>query len=313
MKNSKFILTLCFIAVTLIFGVTVSKAIFSSDKEPLTVSATQQTINNTENHTEIIHETENNEEIATLTETEISTSLQTEKNITGINKTEIQDETSAVESTRFSIQLPNIKLPDFPSINKPSEAVSSEEIDLSCFDNTAFIGNSRFISFRNYALVKNAYAVVGLNVDTVFTKSVSGSSVTVINELNGKSFDKVILMFGDNECGWPNQDVFINRYAKVIDAVKERNPHAEIYLHAILPVSADTSAKNEYGCNNITIAALNKKIEQLAADEEINFINAPTCILDSDGALLPGTASDGIHLNKKYSEIWLREIAKNIF
>lgn len=188
----------------------------------------------------------------------------------------------------------------------------SEPGDLSCFDNSVFLGNSRFISFKNYGLAKNVYSVVGLNVDTVFTKSVSGSNVTVINELNGKNYEKVILMFGDNECGWPNQNVFIERYSKVIAAVRERIPDAQIYLHSILPVSAQASSKSEFGCNNETINALNIKIKQLAADEGVEFIEQPACLKDADGALLPEAASDGIHLNKKYSEIWLNYLAETI-
>lgn len=195
-----------------------------------------------------------------------------------------------------------------------TSAVSeNQEVDLSCFDNTAFVGNSRFISFKNYGLAKNVYPVVGLNVDTVFTKSVAGSNVPVIDELNGKDFDKVILLFGDNECGWPNTDVFISRYAKVVAAVRERVPNAEIYLHAILPVSTEASNKNEFGVNNDRIRQVNEKIKQLAADEGIHYIEQPACLMDSTNALLPAAASDGIHLNKKYSEIWIKDLAVTIF
>ena len=65
-------------------------------------------------------------------------------------------------------------------------------------------------------------------------------------ELNGKDFEKVVLMFGDNECGWSSYDSFVVKYSKVIAAVKERLPKAEIYLHAVLPgtVAADHILRN---------------------------------------------------------------------
>lgn len=253
--------------------------------------------------------------------TETSSSA-AEKSSAATNKTTTEKVTTKKEETStstapFQLSIPEIKIPTlpFPTTTAPSTSAVSEnqEVDLSCFDNTAFVGNSRFISFKNYGLAKNVYPVVGLNVDTVFTKSVAGSNVPVIDELNGKDFDKVILLFGDNECGWPNTDVFISRYAKVVAAVRERVPNAEIYLHAILPVSTEASNKNEFGVNNDRIRQVNEKIKQLAADEGIHYIEQPACLMDSNNALLPAAASDGIHLNKKYSEIWIKDLAVTIF
>ncbi len=196
---------------------------------------------------------------------------------------------------------------------KSTEPTPPSDTDFSCFDNTVFIGNSRFVPFKNYGLCKNVYAVVGLTVDTIFTKSASGNGVPVIDELYGKDFEKVILMLGDNECGWPNQDIFIERYAKVIDAIRQRIPDADIIIQAVLPISAEASAKNEFGCNNNAINSLNTKIKQLCADEEILFLEQPSCLKGADGTLLSGAASDGIHLNKNYAEIWLDYLDKILF
>ena len=185
--------------------------------------------------------------------------------------------------------------------------------DFRVFDNCAFIGNSRVIALKNYGLVKNAYAVVGLTVDTIFTKSVAGSTVPVIDELWGKDFEKVFIMLGDNECGWGNKDIFIKRYSKVIDAVKERIPNAEIYLQSVLPVSESASASSPFGVTNDNINKLNVKIEKLALDYGIHYINPASALMNSDGALPDDAASDGIHLNKKYCKIWLTYIIDNVF
>ncbi len=200
----------------------------------------------------------------------------------------------------------------YPELKTTAKATTAPaKGDYSYFDNCAFVGNSRVLDCKNYGLVDNVYAVVGLNVDTVFTKSVSGSNVPVIDELNGKHFEKIYLMFGDNECGWPNTDEFIRRYAKVVDAVHERVPEAEIYLQSILPISKKASDENNYGCNNTTINNLNKKIEKLAADKGIHYIAPAEAMRGSDGALPPEAASDGVHLKKKYCEIWLNYLIEN--
>lgn len=245
-----------------------------------------------------------------------STAAQTQTTAAAETQTSTKAETAKVpDTTFFNIQIPTLPLPDFrpETTTEVKPSTTAAQVDCSCFDNCVFVGNSRFISLKNYGLAKNVYSVVGLNVDTVFTKSVSGSSVPVIDELNGKSYEKIFLMFGDNECGWPNQNVFIQRYSKVIAAVRERIPDAEIYLHAILPVSAEASESSQFGCNNPNINELNKKIKQLAADEGVNFIDQPACLKDANGALYPEAASDGIHLNKTYSKKWLNSLANEIY
>lgn len=183
--------------------------------------------------------------------------------------------------------------------------------DYSVFDDCAFLGNSRLIALRGYGLVKNVYAAVGLTVDTVFTKSEAGSDAPVIDELNGKNFKRIYLMFGDNECGWPNIDAFIRKYAKVVEAARERVPDAEIYLQSVLPISAKESAKNEFGCNNDVINNLNKRIKRLADDEGVAYIEPALALKNSDGALPPDAASDGVHLRKKACVIWLNYLVDN--
>ncbi len=192
------------------------------------------------------------------------------------------------------------------------ETMTYHDMDYSCFDDCAFIGNSRVLDLKNYGLAKNVYASVGLTVDTVFTEKASGSSVVIIDELKGKHFKKVFLMFGDNECGWPNTSVFIKRYAKVIAAVRERVPEAEIYLQSVLPISRAADAKNEYGCNNAAINKVNEAIKQLAKDEGVRYINPAASMTDSQGFLPDEAASDGVHLRKKYCRIWLNYLADNM-
>lgn len=213
------------------------------------------------------------------------------------------------------------------AFSRTTEAATEKEKPLFSFDLTlfprknkvenfadcAFIGNSRFVSVKDSGLAENVYPVVGLDVRTVFTKRVTENDPIVIDELNGRDFDKVVLMFGDNECGWPNVDYFIEKYSEVIDAARERAPRAEIYLHAIIPISESASEKNICGCNNETIAMLNARIKQLAREKDAMFIEAPDDLLDSRGNLLDEAASDGVHLNRKYTEIWLEYLEKVLY
>ncbi len=228
-----------------------------------------------------------------------SVSEQIEEPSAQINTTEEATVTTAVTDAKVTEESPSS---EFPSKD-----------GMPYFDNCAFLGNSRFVAVKDSGLAKNVYPVVGLDVRTAFTKHVTDSDVIILDELNGKDFDKIILMFGENECGWTNVDYFIEKYADVITAVQERVPDAEIYLHAIIPVSAKASAKNECGCNNETIAMRNARIKQFANDVGVKYIEQPPCLMDSEGNLIAEAASDGIHLNRKNTVIWLNYLEEVLY
>ena len=183
---------------------------------------------------------------------------------------------------------------------------------MSCFDNCAFIGNSRLLAAGNYGLVKHVYAKVGLTVNTVFSEKCEGSSRCVINELDGKNYEKVFLMFGDNECGWGSMDAFEKQYSKVVEAVHQKIPDAEIYLLSVLPISKTKSDKNEFGCNINSIRECNKHIKNVAATEKISYIDAGQAIADENGYLPEDASTDGCHLGKAYTRKWLEYVAINM-
>ncbi len=232
-----------------------------------------------------------------------------------------QTQSYTKDSFELSVHgITNIFTPHIPATAAPTVATTVAETeaprlpdDFSCFDDCAFIGNSRIIGFKNYALVKNVYSVVGLNVDTIFTSSVAGSSIPVIDELKGKDYKKVYIMLGDNECGWGDKEVFINKYAKVIDAVKERVPGAEIYIQSVLPVSNHASATNKFGCTNENINAINELLVTLASEKGVNYTNPASALKGDDGALPDDYASDGIHLNKSTCKVWLEYLINDTF
>lgn len=284
MKNRKIIFMLLGIAVIAVVGTFIIKG---------AVPSAENTPDPTTSEVFSVSQTEKAETLPSQTHPETATQAQTTQENTLCPTTEAAEE----EKPLFAL--------GFPWFGKKNKVEN--------FSDCAFIGNSRFVSVKDSGLAENVYPVVGLDVRTVFTKHVTEDSPVVIDELNGRDFDKVVLMFGDNECGWPNVDYFIKKYSEVIDAVRERAPHAEIYLHAVIPISESASEKNVCGCNNETIAMLNGRIKQLAKDSGAEFIEPPSELLDCRGNLLDEAASDGVHLNRKYTEIWLGYLEKVLY
>lgn len=292
-------------AAAIIFGVVVGiKHISDNKREDTSGTSTSQSGESSSDESGTADQAQASTTGETETETETTAAATTKADKTTTGKHTKPPKTTKTPKTE--------KTTKRSGSSGSKETMTYHDMDYSCFDDCAFIGNSRVLDLKNYGLAKNVYASVGLTVDTVFTEKASGSSVVIIDELKGKHFKKVFLMFGDNECGWPNTSVFIKRYAKVIAAVRERVPEAEIYLQSVLPISRAADAKNEYGCNNAAIKKVNEAIKQLAKDEGVRYINPAASMTDSQGFLPDEASSDGVHLRKKYCRIWLNYLADNM-
>ncbi|MBR3381938.1 MAG: hypothetical protein IKG85_02720 [Clostridia bacterium] len=201
-----------------------------------------------------------------------------------------------------------------PTAKPTSTPKPSGSGDQSVFDDAAFIGNSLFEGLWKFGIITHGrfFTKVGLNVNTVMTAHIEGSSVPVIDELNTGSYGKVILLFGENEIGWPSQSTFMRRYAELLDAIWERQPHAEIYVCGMPPVTKARSDRNENGLTNENIVRTNAKFKQMAQEKGAYYIGLPSAMYDNDGALPAEASSDGIHLNLKYDRIWAEYITRKV-
>lgn len=90
---------------------------------------------------------------------------------------------------------------------------------------------------------------MGLMVDTFFTRplfNVNGEKVPAIDALKATDFSKVYIMLGINETGWAYSSTFAQKYGEIIDAIREIDPDASIYVQAIMPVSQKVSSTHSY-------------------------------------------------------------------
>lgn len=185
----------------------------------------------------------------------------------------------------------------------------SDTVENDYFNDAVFIGDSRTEGLFLYTGLSNAipYFHKGLMVDTVFTNPVinkNGEKLSVIDALKVTDFKKVYIMLGINETGWPYNSVFIDKYGKVIDAIKEINPAASIYVQELLPVSSQVSSTHSY-VKNEKIGEYNHLIREMAAEKEVYFVDTASSVAAEDGSLPADAASDGIHLTKEYCGKWL--------
>lgn len=183
--------------------------------------------------------------------------------------------------------------------------------DYSIFDNCCFLGNSVFEGLHNYGVIKNGtwYTRVGLNILTVYNTPVIGGSVPIIDELNNGSYTGILLMFGQNECGWPDLNNFVRKYETLLQDVWAKQPQAKLFLMGITPVSKAVSDKGENGVTNEHINTINEGLQALAArTQNAYYVSVPSSFYTAGGALQENASSDGVHLSKAYMEIWADHI-----
>ena len=171
------------------------------------------------------------------------------------------------------------------------------------FKESVFVGNSFIDGMVIYDLIDGAdyFAKVGLNVKSATTDSTDTGSRPVIEELNSaKVYKKIFMMFGENELGWPNPDIFVDEYSDLIKKAKQYQPEAKIYLLSITPVSEEVSKTSTDGTTNENVVKYNKLIKQLAKDENVVYCDIYDAVVNDSGVLPKDAATDGIHFDSVY-------------
>lgn len=218
--------------------------------------------------------------------------------ITTEEETTTKEETTSEEETTEEIFY------DYSSVVPENDAV-----DNSYFDDAVFIGDSRTEGLILSTGLSNttAYTYKGLTVDSLTSKPVikkNGVMLSVMDALKETDFNKVYIMLGINETGWPYSEVFIKVYGGIIDEIKQINPNAKIYVQEIIPVAESVSSTHNY-IKNEKIREFNNLLCKMAEEKEVYFIDTGKAIAGQDGILPEDAAYDGIHLKKAYCEKWL--------
>ncbi|MCR5210596.1 MAG: hypothetical protein K6C99_10330 [Lachnospiraceae bacterium] len=180
------------------------------------------------------------------------------------------------------------------------------EVDDSYFDDAVFIGDSRMVGLYTYGNMENAtfYAATSSTVYNIMKKRVkTGYSGTVREGLTENRFGKIYIMLGVNELGIAGTDYYIDHYRELIDEIKELQPDALIYIHAIGHVRG-VPVPNNRAINNSNINEKNLALYKLAMEEGAVFLDINSVYDDETGNLKDEATGDGVHVNAKHTAEW---------
>ena len=207
---------------------------------------------------------------------------------------------------------PSSEEPSTPASSSP-EGGSNNAVN-EYFSNACFIGDSRTEGLRLYGSAPTAtfYSAEGLAVNTVFTQpvvTVDGKKISVVEAQQKNSFDRIYIMFGINELGWP-VDSFVRSYGNFVQKVKELQPNAKIYVENIFPVTANKSNQSDI-YNNTNIRTFNEKIKAMAQEKGAIYVDLYSMLSDENGNLPKEYSPDGVHLEREYCDKWVRSLMEN--
>lgn len=198
--------------------------------------------------------------------------------------------------------------PEAPAEEPFAAVPESEAVGDDYFADAAFIGDSRTQGLRLYSGLKdtNWLCSVGLTVETAATEkfSVADGKYTALDALGVLKPAKVYIMLGLNELGWKSADIFIEKYAAIIDAALAADPDCLVYVQSILPVSAAKDAGGTW-CNNANVNARNERLKELAEEKGVYYLDVASAFRGEDGCLPAGDTPDGIHLTPGLCVSWL--------
>ena len=177
-----------------------------------------------------------------------------------------------------------------------------------------FLGDS--ITYR-YDLQKyySNYPVVNSGIN-------GNRTVDILENLDNRVYkynpDKIIILIGVNDLAHnqPTEYVFSN-IKKITKDIKNKFPKSTIYIQSIYPVN---STWKEYASEDSPsldemisrIKEVNKKIEVYCKNNNFEYIDVYSSLIDNDGVLKNSYTVDGIHLSDEGYRIVTYIIKKRI-
>ena len=180
-------------------------------------------------------------------------------------------------------------------------------VDVSYFDDALFIGDSRMEGFGMHSGTNAVfYATKGFQLhkyETIKVAQTEAGKAPIFDAVVQDAFTKIYIKVGLNEMGWGTDEKFLEKYAELIARLRECEPRAIIYVHALLPVTSEKSVEDNVHSNE-KIAARNELLKQFAQEQKAYYIGINSVVSTEDGSLKQEMTTDGIHLKAQYMDLW---------
>lgn len=217
--------------------------------------------------------------------------------------TETTEQAQILEETATQTQTEETFVETEPTETEPTYVEVSE----SWFDDALFIGESRTEALRGRGRLGDADYFCGVNqsVYSILTERLSDTDYvdcTLSEVLNRKTYGKVFIHFGINECAG-NVEVYVSAYQRLIDLIRKYQPDAYIIIQATLPVVQGYSGGESY-YEPDKLQSRSERIRELVTDDHMRYLDVPDVLVDENGYLLADCTYDGCHPHAEGVKLW---------
>jgi hypothetical protein len=225
--------------------------------------------------------------------------------------TSLVDSASSVEITssqEVSSQEVSSTPPPPPKVDK-GLVPESEKVLSGYFKDAVFVGDSVTEGIKLYGIMSDAtvFSYTGLGLDNIYTKDVikqpDGTSIPVMDAVRLCNANKFYVLIGVNSIAY-SKDSFIQKYAAIVQSIKEFHPNAIIYVQSITPVAVKKAIEHGYNLNNETINEYNEALLEMAIEKGVYYLDIHSALADETGALPDNATTDGLHFGPTYYQKW---------
>lgn len=200
---------------------------------------------------------------------------------------------------------PTETLPETTEATRP--VLGFQDAPEGYFTDALFIGDSRTVGLSEYGGLEEAtfFADSGMSVYNIDDKTISLPEVGTVSFdslLHQVSYGKIYLMLGINELGYDRAET-VRQYGALLKRIQEAQPQAVIFIMANLHVSAQQSQRDDL-YNNRNIDEFNRRIQPLADDKTVFYLDVNELFDDENGNLREDYTADNAHLLGVYYMDW---------
>ncbi|HEY9645167.1 MAG TPA: GDSL-type esterase/lipase family protein [Chroococcidiopsis sp.] len=158
---------------------------------------------------------------------------------------------------------------------------------------TVLVGDSLSLWFPSEQLASDRFWLnQGISGDT------TGGVLRRLSLFANTRPDTIYVMAGINDLRQgATDDQVLNNLRQIMRQLRRAHPHAQIYIHSILPTRS-------LGISSHRIQLLNQSIAIIAQREGVIYSDLLAYFADSQGELRQELTTDGLHLNRQGYAVW---------
>lgn len=165
-----------------------------------------------------------------------------------------------------------------------------------------FLGNS-ITQGGDWAKLTGDSTVINRGIGADITFGLRARLADVTRRKPGKLF----VLIGINDVSKDIPDAVIAaQYRALIDSVKSQSPQTRIFIQSILPLNPTVKNFPQHYDKQERVVAVNRLIRQMARATGGTYIDLWPIFVDAHGRLDASLTGDGLHLNARGYERWVR-------